>query len=106
MADITSITPKPRIKCYVGDNKLCNKNSYTIAKRTLEEIGNLPDIDWLWSEESAHCICTHHGLYHYTIRDKSHFVVSTHCHGDNELCNCEEFRSAQRLRKEIEEEVN
>jgi hypothetical protein len=82
MADITSISPEPEIKCYVEDNKLCNTNSYNTAKKTLEQIGNLTDVDWLWTKESAHCICTHHVVYHCTIHDKSGLVISIHCSRD------------------------
>jgi hypothetical protein len=104
MADTTSISPKPGIKCYVGDNKLCNRQSYNTANTTLEKIRNLTDADWLWTKESAYCTCTHHVIYHCTIYDKYGLVVAIHCHGNNERCSCEHFRT-QRLRIASEEEV-
>jgi hypothetical protein len=67
MANPISISPKPEIKCYAGDNKLCNTQSYHTANITLEKIRNLTDVAWLWTEESVYRICTHHIVYQCTI---------------------------------------
>ena len=72
--------------------------------QTIEKVRKLTEEKWLWTGDSVYCIYTHHVEDHCTIRDKCDFVVTIHCHGNNELCSCEHFRR-QRLRIAIEEEV-
>ena len=104
MVDTSSISPKPGIKCYVGDNILSEIRVYDTAEETLEIVRKLTEKEWLWTGESVYCICTHHVEQHCTIRDKYDFAVTIHCHGDNELCSCEHFRT-QRLRIANEEVI-
>jgi hypothetical protein len=47
MANTISISPKPGIKCYARDNKLCNTLFNNTAKTSLEKIKKLPDKEWL-----------------------------------------------------------
>jgi hypothetical protein len=87
MTDTTSISYKPRIKCYVRNNLL-----YDTTEEKLDKVRKLADEEWLWTGESVYCICTHHVERHCTIRNKYDLAVTIHCHGDNELCSCEHFR--------------
>jgi hypothetical protein len=96
MTDTISISSKPRIKCFVGNNKLCNTLSYVTANVTLEKVRNLTEEEWLWTDESAFCICTHHVEQHRTVRDQYGRVITIYCHsrsGNNENCNCGLFRT-------------
>ena len=69
MANTISISPKPGIKCFP-------------ANVTYEEI--------LWTGESIQCVCNHHIEQHCT-RDHCDQTINSHCHGNNELCNCKYF---------------
>ncbi len=93
MTDTISISPKPKIKCYAGNNKLCNMLFYGNTKTTLEKIKKLLDEGRLWTGESVYCICTHHVVQHCTVRDHNGSVIIIHCHGNEESCNCELFRT-------------
>jgi hypothetical protein len=63
------------------------------AKTTLDKFQKLTNEEWLWTGEYPYCICAHHVEQHCTIRDTYSRVVSIHCHGNNEPCNCELFRT-------------
>jgi hypothetical protein len=93
MANTTSILPKPEIKCYVRDNMICEIQLDDTAEETLEKVKKLTAKEWLWTGESVYCICTHHVEKHCTFRDKYGHVISIHCHGSEERCNCELFRT-------------
>ena len=92
MADTISISTRHGIKCYGKDIKVYDTCSYT-AKTTRRKINQLTGDGWLWTEESVDCICTHHVEQHCTVRDRNGSVLSIHCHGNNERCNCELFRT-------------
>lgn len=89
MTDTISILSKPRIKCYVGNNKL-----YSLLLNTAinydTNIEKLTE-EWLWTGESTHCVCNHHVEQHCTIHDRYNYVTDIHCHGGKELCNCKLF---------------
>ena len=93
MIDTISISPKAGIKCYGVNYKFCNLRSDDIGKKTVEKITNLTKEEWLWTGESAYCICTHHVEQHWTVRDRNGSVRNIHCHGSEEQCNCELFRT-------------
>jgi hypothetical protein len=88
MTDTTFISYKPGIKCYVRNNLF-----YDTAEEKLDKVRKLTEKDWLWTGESVYCICTHHVEQHCTVHNKYGLPVTIHCHGDNELCCCEHFRS-------------
>jgi len=104
MVDTNSKSHKPGIKRYVGDNMLSEIRFYDTVEDTLGNVRKLTEREWLWTGEFVYCICTHHVEQHCTVRDKYGFAVTIHCHGDNELCNCEHFRT-KTLRIAKEEEV-
>jgi hypothetical protein len=93
MANITSILPKPKIKCYVRDNMICEIQLDDTAVETLEKVKELTEKERLWTGESTYCICTHHVRQHCTIRDRYGYKITIHCHGSDECCNCEGFRT-------------
>lgn len=93
MADTISISTKDGIKCYAGNIKLCDTCSYA-ANASLRKVNQLTGEERLWTGESVHCICTHHVEQHCTIRDRNGSVISIHCHGSDERCNCEDFRTS------------
>lgn len=79
-----SISSKPGIKCFLADARV---------RDTLEKFRKLPHEEILWTGESTHCVCNHHVEQHYTFRDQYNRITDIHCHGSNELCNCEDFRT-------------
>ena len=81
MAD-TTISPKPRIKCYVRDNMLCEILLDDTAEETLEKVKKLTAKE-----------CTHHVDRHCTARDRYDHVVTIYCNGNGERCNCGLFRT-------------
>jgi hypothetical protein len=93
MVDTSSISPKPGIKRYVGNNMFSEARFDDTAEETLEIVWKLTEKDWLWTGESVYCICTHHVEKHCTFRDKYGRVITIHCHGSEERCNCELFRT-------------
>lgn len=92
LAETISISPNPGIKCCVGDNKICNILCYHTAKATLKKVNKLIGDD-LWTGESTICICSHHVEHHCTIRDENGWEITVLCQGNDEHCNCEEFRT-------------
>lgn len=92
MADPISISTNHGIKCYGGDIKLFDTCSFT-AKSTLKKINQLTGDEHLWTGESVDCICTHHVEQHCTVRDKNGREITIHCHGNDERCNCDNFRT-------------
>lgn len=92
MADPIPISTNHEIKCYGGDIKLFDTCFY-IAKTTLKKINQLTGDELLWTGESVACICTHHVEQHCTIRDKNGREITIHCHGNDERCNCDNFRT-------------
>jgi hypothetical protein len=89
----TIISPKPEIKCYAGNNKLCDILLHNTVKGTRQNFRNLTDEDLLWTGESVYCICSHNVEQHITIRDENSHEITIHCHGSDERCNCEDFRT-------------
>jgi hypothetical protein len=83
-----TILPNPRIKCYAADTLLHNT-----VKTIQQDFRKLIDEDPLLTGESVYCICSHHVEQHYTIHNQYNHVTNIHCHGSNELCNCELFRA-------------
>jgi hypothetical protein len=92
MADPIAISTDHGIKCYGGDIKLYDTCSYT-SKTTLNKINQLAGDEHFWNGESVDCICTHHVEQHCTVRDKNGREITIHCHGNDERCNCEDFRT-------------
>jgi hypothetical protein len=89
MADAISISPKPGIKCCAGDNKLYNITANTAP----EKFRRLTNEDLFWTGESTYCVCNHHVEQHYTIDDQYSHRITIYCHGSNERCNCDDFRT-------------
>ncbi len=92
MVDTISMSTKHGIKCYVGNIKLCDTCSYA-ANASLRKVNQLTGDECLWTGESVHCICTHHVEQHCTVRDEYGHEITVHCHGSDEHCNCEDFRT-------------
>lgn len=91
LAEAISISPNPGIKCYAGNNGLCVTPLNNTVKTTRVSL-KLTDED-LWTGESVYCICLHHVEQHCTIRDENGPETTIHCHGSDEHCNCDEFRT-------------
>jgi hypothetical protein len=92
IAETISISTKHGIKSYAEDIKLCDTCSYA-ANASLRKVNQLTGDECLWTGESVHCICTHHVEQHCTIRDKNGREITIHCHGNDERCNCDDFRT-------------
>ena len=93
MANTIAISPKPGIKCCARNNKFCDTQFHSTAERTLEKFQKLTNEEWFWTGEYPYCICAHHVEQHCTIHDRYNRIVAIHCHGNNESCNCELFRT-------------
>lgn len=83
MADITSISPNPRIKCSVSNNIFYETWFDITSEETLDE-------KILLTGESTQCVCNHHVEQHCT-RDHYNHSINKHCHGRDNLCNCKFF---------------
>jgi hypothetical protein len=84
MTDTTiSISSKPRIKCFPRNSE----------QAKLEKIAGLMGEEILWTGESVYCICSHHVKQHCTVYDQYDHEITIHCHGSNERCNCEGFKT-------------
>jgi hypothetical protein len=83
MTDSLSILSRPGIKCFPGNTKL-----YRSAEEEQEKFTGSTKEEILLTGESVYCICSHHVEQHCTVDDQY-----SHCHGSNEQCNCEEFRT-------------
>jgi hypothetical protein len=94
MADTISISTKDRIKCYAGNIKLCDTCSYA-ANASLRKVNQLTGDECLWTRESVPGIRTHHVELHCTVRDEYGHEITTHCHGNDERCNCDDFRTCR-----------
>jgi hypothetical protein len=92
MVDTISMLTKHGIKCYVGNIKLYDTCSYA-ANASLRKVNQLAGDEDLWTGESVRCICTHHVEQHCTVHDQNGREITTHCHGSDERCNCEDFRT-------------
>jgi hypothetical protein len=77
MTDPTSISPKPEIKCYGENNKLCNMRLYTTTKTTLKKLRRLTDEELLWTGESVYCICSQNVEQLRTVRDENDREITT-----------------------------
>ena len=88
-----TISSKPGIECFPENIKLCETLFYDTAQRKLEKIRKLTDEELLWTGESAYYICTHHVEQHCTVRNGYGRGITIHCHGSEERCNCELFRT-------------
>jgi hypothetical protein len=90
MANTISLSPKPGIKCYAGNNKFYDTQFHSTAKMTREKFRKLKDEELLLTGESVQCVCNHHVKQHCT---KDHYdrTINRHCHGSNVLCNCKFF---------------
>jgi len=88
-----TISSKHEIKCFPENIKLCKTLFYDTVQGKLEKIRKLTEEERLWTGESAYCICTHHVEQHCTVRNRYGRRMTIHCHGSDERCNCELFRT-------------
>ena len=91
MANTNLLSPKPGIKCYVGNNKLRDTPLNNTVKTTRVSLRKLTSEEILWTGESTLCVCGHRVEQHCT-RDHCDRIINSHCHdNNNELCNCKFF---------------
>ena len=89
------MSPKAGIKCFAGNNKLNDALLHAARSydTTIEKVTELTAKEWLWTGESVYCNCSHHVQQHFTIGDENSHEITIHCHGSEERCNCEDFRT-------------
>jgi hypothetical protein len=69
--------------------------SKIVYEMTLKHTNRLTEEEWLWTDESVSCICTHHVEHYYTVRDRYGRLTTIYCDSRSSIdenCSCPLFR--------------